>query len=92
MTKEEIKNAIENAKIRNDNSTELLVFFNSTKAYCVHGMNWGDGTIIVITRLIPRPINEIKELPDDIESMESMWYCDLMSKFGDLYEAMNSVK
>jgi len=92
MTKEEIKNAIENARVRDDNSTELLVFFNSTKAYCVHGMNCGNRTIMVVTRLIPSPINEIEELPNDIESMESMWYCDLMSKFGGLYEAMNSVK
>lgn len=91
MTKEEIKIAIENAKVGKDNSTEILVFFNSTKACCVHGMNFGNGTGMVITNLFPGKVSELNELPDDIESMQAMWHSEFAGKFGDIYSAMKSV-
>ena len=92
MTKEEIKIAIENAKVGKDKSTELLVFFNANKAYCVHGMNFGNGTEMVITNLFPGKVSELNELPDDIESMQAMWHSEFTGKFGDIYSAMKSVK
>lgn len=92
MTKEEIKIAIENAKVSKDKSTELLVFFNANKAYCVHGMNFGNGTGMVITNLFPGKVSELNELPDDIESMQAMWHSEFTGKFGDIYSAMKSVK
>ena len=92
MKLEEIKKAIENAKIGNDNSTEILIFFDNKKAYCVHGMNYGNGTYMVPTRLIPRPIHEIDELPKEVESMKAMWYHELMYEFGGLPEAMEAYK
>ena len=92
MTKEEIKNTIETAKIIKDNTTEILVFFNKEKAYCVHACDFGDGQFMVITKLVPRPITEIYELPDEIESMKAMWFHEIMEEFGGLPEAMESLK
>lgn len=92
MTKDEIISKIENAPTNVDHSTEMLVFYDSAHAYCVHGMKWSSGTEIVVTHLYPGRVHSIEELPDDIESMESMWYEDLMDKYEDLYEAMKSVK
>ena len=92
MTKEEIKNTIETAKIIKDNTTEILVFFNKEKAYCVHACDFGDGQFMVITKLVPRPITEIYELPDEIESMKAMWFHEIMEEFGGLIEAMQNFK
>lgn len=92
MTKEEIKIAIENAKVGKDKSTELLIFFNANKVYCVHGMNFGNGTGMVITNLFPGKVSELYELPNDIESMQAMWHNEFAGKFGDIYSAMESLK
>ena len=92
MTKEEIKVAIETAKVDKDNSTEILTFFDSKHAYCVHGIKYNDGMILVPTSLFPGRVTALDELPDDIESMEALWFHELMEKFGDIFEAMKSVK
>ena len=92
MTKEEIKIAIENAKVGKDNSTEILAFFDAKHAYCVHGMKYSNEMLLVPTKLFPGRVTALDELPDDIEGMEALWYHELMDKFGGIFEAMESVK
>ena len=88
MKKEEIIAEIEKAPPKSDKSTEILVFYDSDHAYCVHGMKWSDRTDIVVTHLYPGRIHQMEDVPEDIENMKALWYEDLMCKFGDIYEAM----
>jgi len=92
MKREDIISEIKKAPARSDKSTEMLVFYDSEHAYCVHGMKWSDRTDIVVTHLYPGCIHQIDEIPEDIDSMKAMWYEDLMSEFEDIYEAMRSFK
>jgi hypothetical protein len=92
MKKEDIIAEIKKAQVNSDNSTEMLVFYDSNHSYCVHGMKWPDKTEIVVTHLYPGRVHQIDEIPEDIDSMKAMWYEDLMSEFEDIYEAMRSFK
>ena len=92
MKKEEIIAEIEKAPAKSDKSTEMLVFYDSDHAYCIHGMKWSDRTDIVVTNLYPGRIHQMEDIPEDIDSMKALWYEDLMCKFGDIYEAMRLFK
>ena len=92
MTKNEIKTAIETAKVDKNKSTELLTFFDDTHAYCIHGIERNGEMTIVSTKLYPGKVTALDELPDDIENMEVMWFQELMKKYGNIYNAMDSLK
>ena len=103
MTQEEIYKAIENAKWNPDKGpfgkyeyTELLFFYDKNNAYCVHGVRYSDGVIVLVfTSLLPKfkTYRLLEKLPyKEIETMKSIWYSELMEKYGNIHNAMKSIE
>lgn len=101
MTRQEIYKAIENAKWESDKSpfgkcesSEILFFIGKNKAYGVHGINYGEGIEICFAQLHPKLKFYSKfdedSYPKEIETMKSIWYSELMEKYGDIDNTMKS--
>lgn len=101
MTQEEILETIENAKWEPDKSSfgkcessEILFFIDKNKAYGVYGINYGEGIEIRFTQVHPilkfYSIFDEDSYPKEIETMKSIWYSELMEKYGDIDNAMKS--
>lgn len=101
MTQEEILEALKNAKWNLDKGkkyeyTELLLFYDKTSAYSIHGVRYSDGIILpTFTKLIPKvkSYSLSDEQPyKEVENMKSMWFSELMEKYGGIFNAMKSIK
>lgn len=105
MTQEEILEAIKNAKWNQSKEkgafgkereyTELLLFYDKNNAYSVHGIRHNnDDMVLVFTKLVPKvkAYSSFEECPyKEVENMKSMWFSELMEKYGDIYTAMKSI-
>ena len=108
MTQEEILEAIKNAKWSQSKEkgafgkereyTELLLFYDKNNAYSVHGIRYvgDDSTIVLVfTKLLPKlkAYTSFDEQPyREVETMKSMWYSELMEKYGGIINAMKSIE
>lgn len=90
MTKEEIKTIIKEAGVDNNNTTKLLVLFDSKHAYSVYGKRCCGETLVIPSKIFPGPCEPLNDLPDDIEGMKVLWNTELIQKFGNIFDAMKS--
>ena len=108
MTQEEILEALKNAKWNKSKEkgafgkereyTELLLFYDKNNAYSVHGIRYvdDDSTIVLtFTKLVPKvkAYSSFDEQPyKEVETMKTMWYSELMEKYGGIINAMKSIE
>lgn len=101
MTQEEILEALKNAKWNLDKGkkceyTELLLFYDKSSAYSIHGVRYSDGIILpTFTKLIPKvkSYSLSDEQPyKEVENMKTMWFSELMEKYGGIFNAMKSIE
>jgi hypothetical protein len=101
MTQEEILEALKNAKWSLDKGkkyeyTELLLFYDKSSAYSIHGVRYSDGIILpTFTKLIPKvkSYSLSDEQPyKEVENMKTMWFSELMEKYGGIFNAMRSIE
>lgn len=104
MTQEEILEALKNAKWKPGKVpsgkkckyTELLCFYDKNSAYSIHGVRYSDGIILpTFTKLVPKvkSYSLSDEQPyKEVENMKSMWFSELMEKYGGIINAMKSIE
>jgi len=104
MTQEEILEAIKNTKWNQGEDslfgkyeyTELLLFYDKNSAYSIDGVRYSDGiTVLNFSKLLPefKTYGPSGEYPyKEIENLKTMWYSELMEKYGCIQNAMKSIE
>lgn len=103
MTQEEILEAIKNAKWNQGvdrfgkyEYTELLLFYDKNSAYSIDGVRGREGIMVLnFRKLLPefKTYGPFGEYPyKEIENLKTIWYSELMEKYGCIQNAMKSIE